>query len=112
MIKKKKHKLIFLIIFILTASCYYKKRNNLDTFIIATYDDVKDWDPATAFSLEVLPLSNIYEPLLWLDASSDDHVFYPALAVSYSNQRTVYFGRLNLDRMCCFMMGLCLTLRL
>ena len=23
-----------------------------NAFIIATYDDVKDWDPATAFSLE------------------------------------------------------------
>ena len=35
-----------------------------NAFIIATYDDVKDWDPATAFSLEVFPMSNIYEPLL------------------------------------------------
>tara|TARA_Y100001970_G_scaffold68491_1_gene87234 strand:- start:2446 stop:4002 length:1557 start_codon:yes stop_codon:yes gene_type:complete len=96
LIKKKKHKLIFLIIFILTASCYYKKRNNLDTFIIATYDDVKDWDPATAFSLEVLPLSNIYEPLLWLDASSDDHVFYPALAVSYSKSEDGLFWTFKL----------------
>ena len=46
-----------------------------NSFIIATYDDVKDWDPATAFSLEVLPMSNIYEPLLWYDASSPIHCF-------------------------------------
>ena len=55
----------------------------MSTFIIATYD-VKDWDPATAFSLEVLPMSNIYETLLWLDASKEEHVFYPALATSYT----------------------------
>ena len=54
------------------------------SFIIATYDDVKDWDPATAFSLEVLPMSNIYEPLLWYDASTDSGQFFPGLAVSYS----------------------------
>ena len=55
-----------------------------NSFIIATYDDVKDWDPATAFSLEVLPMSNIYEPLLWYDASTDSGQFFPGLAVSYS----------------------------
>ena len=38
------------------------------TFVIATYDDVKDWDPATAFSLELLPMSNMYETLLWYDS--------------------------------------------
>jgi len=82
--KRKKHNLIFLIIFISSISCSYKEREDLSTFIIATYDDVKDWDPATAFSLEVLPMSNIYETLLWLDASKDEHVFYPALALSYT----------------------------
>ncbi len=84
MTKRKKHNLIFLIIFISSISCSYKEREDLSTFIIATYDDVKDWDPATAFSLEVLPMSNIYETLLWLDASKDEHVFYPALALSYT----------------------------
>ena len=54
-------KLIILYLF-LAFSCVDQAR--LDkSFIIATYDDVKDWDPATAFSLEVLPMSNIYEPL-------------------------------------------------
>ena len=68
----------------LAISCHYKKRKDLSSFIIATYDDVKDWDPSTAFSLEVLPMSNIYETLLWLDASKDDHVFHPVLALSYT----------------------------
>ena len=54
-----------------------------DVFVIATYDDVKDWDPATAFSLEVLPMSNIYEPLLWYDAGVDPPTFLPGLATSY-----------------------------
>ena len=75
-------KLIILYLF-LAFSCVDQER--LDkSFIIATYDDVKDWDPATAFSLEVLPMSNIYEPLLWYDASTDSGHLFPGLAVSYS----------------------------
>ena len=75
-------KLIILYLF-LAFSCVDQAR--LDkSFIIATYDDVKDWDPATAFSLEVLPMSNIYEPLLWYDASTDSGHLFPGLAVSYS----------------------------
>ena len=75
-------KLIILYLF-LAFSCVDQAR--LDkSFIIATYDDVKDWDPATAFSLEVLPMSNIYEPLLWYDASTDSGHLLPGLAVSYS----------------------------
>ena len=54
-------KLIILYLF-LAFSCVDQAR--LDkSFIIATYDDVKDWDPATAFSLEFFNV-NIYEPLL------------------------------------------------
>ena len=49
------------------------------------YNDVKDWDPASAFSMEVLPMSNIYEPLLWYDASDKEPRFIPALATSYSS---------------------------
>tara|TARA_B100001027_G_scaffold134236_1_gene93002 strand:+ start:683 stop:2227 length:1545 start_codon:yes stop_codon:yes gene_type:complete len=67
----------------LSLSCVNQARLD-SSFIIATYDDVKDWDPATAFSLEVLPMSNIYEPLLWYDASTDSGQFFPGLAVSYS----------------------------
>ena len=75
-------KLITLYLF-LSLSCVDQVRLD-NSFIIATYDDVKDWDPATAFSLEVLPMSNIYEPLLWYDASTDSGQFFPGLAVSYS----------------------------
>ena len=84
MIERKQHNLFFLIVLLLSISCAFKERKDWSTFIIATYDDVKDWDPATAFSLEVLPMSNIYETLLWLDASKEEHVFYPALAMSYT----------------------------
>jgi len=48
-----------------------------NSFVIATYDDVKDWDPATAFSLEALPMSNMYEPLLWYDAGTKPGKFLP-----------------------------------
>ena len=56
-----------------------------DTLIYLLYNDVKDWDPASAFSMEVLPMSNIYEPLLWYDASDKEPSFIPALATSYSS---------------------------
>lgn len=67
-------------------SCGEQTRTD-NAFIIATYDDVKDWDPATAFSLEVFPMSNIYEPLLWYDASTDPGRFLPGLAVSYTSSK-------------------------
>lgn len=69
-------------LFLIIGSCSNKVRTD-NSFIIATYDDVKDWDPATAFSLEVLPMSNIYEPLLWHDASVTPSRFLPALATDY-----------------------------
>ena len=75
------HLLFFLFIFY--ASCASDIRRNDDVFVIATYDDVQDWDPSTAYSLEVLPMANIYEPLLWLDASEKKHKLLPGLAVSY-----------------------------
>ena len=53
-----------------TFSCSSDKVKSDTTFYFVTYDDVKDWDPATAFSLEVVPMSNIYEPLLWYEDSN------------------------------------------
>ena len=41
------------------------RKRDADTIIYATYADIKDWDPASAFSLEVLALANIYEPLVY-----------------------------------------------
>ena len=70
-----------LVLFQLSCSVSNKKKR--EVFTIATYDDVKDWDPATAFSLEVLPMANIYEPLLWYDAGSNPPRFVPALATEY-----------------------------
>ena len=70
-----------LVLFQLSCSVANKKKR--EVFTIATYDDVKDWDPATAFSLEVLPMANIYEPLLWYDAGSNPPRFIPALATEY-----------------------------
>ena len=83
-------KLLSLIIFLFIffhISCSSYEIKNKNTFVFATYDDVKDWDPATAFSLEVLPMSNIYEPLLWYDASEKNHKLVPGLAKSYSKSK-------------------------
>ena len=35
------------------------------TVTYAMYSDIIDWDPASAFSLEVMMLVNVYEPLMW-----------------------------------------------
>ena len=41
------------------------RNRDTKTVIYATYADIKEWDPASAFSLEVLALANIYEPLVY-----------------------------------------------
>ena len=74
--------LFYIVLFQLNCSSHDIKNDKV--FVIATYDDVKDWDPATAFSLEVFPMSNMYEPLLWYDAGVKPGRFLPGLATSYS----------------------------
>ena len=78
-------------------SCGKQTRTD-NAFIIATYGDVNDWDPATAFSLEVFPMSNIYEPLLWYDASTDPGRFIPGLAESYTRSEDGLTWRFNLRK--------------
>ncbi len=68
-----------IIIFFFIFSCSSKVPKDDETFTFITYDDVTDWDPATAFSLEVVPMSNIYEPLLWYKNSEPS----PGLAKSF-----------------------------
>lgn len=55
-----------------------------NTLTYAHYGDIKDWDPALAFSLEVPMLVNVYEPLLWYNPPGDAQRFTPALATSWS----------------------------
>ena len=54
------------------------------TATYAMYDDIKDWDPSIAFSLEVMMLVNVYEPLLWYNAPGSAEQFTPALATSWA----------------------------
>jgi len=55
-----------------------------NTVTYAMYGDIKDWDPAIAFSLEVPMLVNVYEPLLWYNPPGSAETFTPALATSWS----------------------------
>ncbi|KAA3634250.1 MAG: ABC transporter substrate-binding protein [Proteobacteria bacterium] len=55
-----------------------------NTVTYAMYGDIKDWDPAVAFSLEVMMLVNVYEPLLWYNPPGSEKQFTPALAESWS----------------------------
>jgi len=55
------------------------------TVVQAGAGDIKDWDPAIAFSLEVPMLVNVYEPLLWYNPPGSAEPFTPALATSWSS---------------------------
>jgi peptide/nickel transport system substrate-binding protein len=55
------------------------------TYVIAMYSDFTDWDPATAFSLEIWYLYNVYEPLLWYNPPGSAEQFTPALATSWES---------------------------
>lgn len=57
---------------------------NAKTATYAMYGDIKDWDPAVAFSLEVMMLANVYEPLLWYNPPGSKKQFSPALATDWS----------------------------
>ncbi|MCK6264248.1 ABC transporter substrate-binding protein [Vibrio sp. ZSDE26] len=50
----------------------------------AMYADIKDWDPSIAFSMEVVMLSNVYEPLLWYNPPGSEEKFSPALATDWN----------------------------
>ena len=67
--------LVCLIVFIPTNLDHHE-----NTIVYATYSDVQDWDPASAFSLEVLILANIYETLVYYDPSNKSSVIQPSLA--------------------------------
>ncbi len=79
-------KILLVVFFILIfLNCKkYQNPGDPNTIVYAMYEDVKDWDPAVAFSLEVLPLANIYEPLHWYTGdSSGGYHFRPGLAKSF-----------------------------
>ena len=62
----------------------YTQKGSTETVVYALYEDIKDWDPASAYSLEVMALGNIYEPLHWyVPDSGDGYSFRPALSKSY-----------------------------
>ncbi len=65
-----------------------ESNNTAEIFNFAIYDDITDWDPASAFSTEAVMLVNAYETLLWYDASGDKPAFIPALATSWSSNPT------------------------
>ena len=54
-----------------------------DTLVYAAYGDIKDWDPSAAFSMEVVMLVSVYEPLVWYNPPGSDPQLKPALATSW-----------------------------
>jgi peptide/nickel transport system substrate-binding protein len=55
-----------------------------DTFVFASYGDVKDWDPAVAFSLEVFMMRQVYEGLTVYNTPGEEPLILPGLATSWS----------------------------
>jgi peptide/nickel transport system substrate-binding protein len=76
--------LLILAIFFLAACKRYTAKADPETVVYPLYEDVKDWDPATAYSLETMALGNIYEPLHWFVPDSSGYHFRPGLATSYT----------------------------
>jgi peptide/nickel transport system substrate-binding protein len=66
----------------ITANVCAAPAKNTATY--AMYADMKDWDPAIAFSMEVVMLVNVYEPLLWYNPPGSKDQFSPALATDWS----------------------------
>jgi len=72
------------ILFLWSGCKRYTRPGDPQEVSYAMYEDIKDWDPAAAFSLEVMALGNIYEPLHWYEPdSAGAYHFRPALAKTY-----------------------------
>ena len=54
-----------------------------DTLVYAAYGDIKDWDPSMAFSMEVVMLVSVYEPLVYYNPPGTDPQLRPGLATSW-----------------------------
>jgi peptide/nickel transport system substrate-binding protein len=54
-----------------------------DTLIYAAYGDIKDWDPSMAFSMEVVMLVSVYEPLVYYNPPGSAEQLRPALATAW-----------------------------
>ncbi len=54
-----------------------------DTLVYAAYGDIKDWDPSMAFSMEVVMLVSVYEPLVRYNPPGSKTQLSPALATSW-----------------------------
>lgn len=50
---------------------------------VASTAAVTTWDPSLSFSTEAVYMANIYEPLLWANATGSAEKFTPALATSW-----------------------------
>lgn len=54
-----------------------------DTVVYAAYGDIKDWDPSMAFSMEVVMLVSVYEPLVYYNPPGSAEQLRPGLAESW-----------------------------
>lgn len=82
----KKSILIFVLALALamTGAALTAQAADKNTFVFASYGDVKDWDPAIAFSLEVFMMRQVYEGLTVYNTPGKKPQVLPGLASSWT----------------------------
>ncbi|MBW2410814.1 MAG: ABC transporter substrate-binding protein [Deltaproteobacteria bacterium] len=80
---KKNLLILCLAILIAIPSGVMAAGGSKDTLVYAAYGDIKDWDPSVAFSMEVVMLVSVYEPLVWYNPPGSPDMIRPALARSW-----------------------------
>ena len=84
MLKLRKTLTAMIAVLVVLLAPYTLVEAKTNTVTYAMYADIKDWDPAIAFSLEVMMLVNVYEPLLYYNPPGSEQRFTPALATEWS----------------------------
>ncbi|MEA3230282.1 MAG: ABC transporter substrate-binding protein [Thermodesulfobacteriota bacterium] len=69
-----------------------------DTLVYALYGDIKDWDPAVAFSLEVYMLRQVYESLTVYNTPGESPQILPGLATSWNTSEDGLTWTFNLRK--------------
>ncbi len=80
---KKSILVICLVMLLVLPNAALAAEGSEDTFVYAAYADIKDWDPSVAFSLEVVMLVNVYEPLVYYNPPGSKALLRPELATSW-----------------------------
>lgn len=74
---------LFLVLTLGLPSAVMAAAGGRDTLVYAAYADIKNWDPSSAFSLEVVMLKSVYETLTVYNVPGEEPQIKPGLATSW-----------------------------